>query len=100
MAHQTGARPPVRALIARLPEDLGKRLEEAAAKSGRSLNAELIHRLEQTFAKQKEAGLEQRIAAATQEAVNLATQQSTATLMETLGPIRDALLGQKTARSK
>ncbi|TJZ69753.1 Arc family DNA-binding protein [Chitiniphilus eburneus] len=33
----------------RLPRELHSRIQEAAAKSGRSMNAELIHRLESSF---------------------------------------------------
>lgn len=33
----------------RAPADLKARIEEAAAKNGRSLNAEIVHRLEESF---------------------------------------------------
>src|SRR3546814_6483854 len=39
----------IRALNLRLPADLHRRLGEAAAGSGRSLNAEIVHRLAESF---------------------------------------------------
>jgi len=97
MAHEPHE---LRPIMTRLPESLRSRLEKSAALEGRSMNAEIIHRLEQSFAKEKERGLEHRINSATQEVVNLATQQATAAVLETLGPKLDALIQKKAASSR
>ena len=39
----------LRPVMTRLPEGLRRRLEREAKQNGRSMNAEIIHRLEQTF---------------------------------------------------
>lgn len=54
----------LRPLMTRIPEKLRARLERAAAKAGRSMNAELIQRLEQSFEPSAQADLIQQIATA------------------------------------
>jgi Arc-like DNA binding dprotein len=39
----------LRPLMVRIPESLRRRLEKEAAKQDRSMNAEIIHRLDQSF---------------------------------------------------
>jgi hypothetical protein len=39
----------LRPVMTRIPEGLRRRLERSAGKSGRSMNAEIIHRLEESF---------------------------------------------------
>jgi len=48
------------------------------------MNGELIYRLQESFRKEE-----------TEQIIGLAVQQSTAALMETLGPKLDALIGTK-----
>ena len=48
----------------RFPEKLRLRIEAAAARNEHSMNAEIVQRLEQSFAKEDQAGLMQRVATA------------------------------------
>ena len=75
-------------LMTRLPEALRRRLEQAAAKSGRSMNGELIYRLQESFSKEDRKEETKKI-------VGLAVQQSTAAFIETLGPKLDALIDKR-----
>ena len=43
----------LRPLMLRLPEALRRRIEREAERNGRSMNTEVIHRLEQSFAAEK-----------------------------------------------
>jgi plasmid stability protein len=48
--------------MTRLPEALCRRLEREAAREGRSMNAEIIHRLQQSFeASNQTSGLDERL---------------------------------------
>lgn len=49
----------LRPIMTRLPEALRHQLEKTAAENGRSMNAEIIHRLERSFAKDDRAALVQ-----------------------------------------
>jgi plasmid stability protein len=52
----------LRAVMTRLPEALCRRLEREAAREGRSMNAEIIHRLQQSFrASDQASGLDERV---------------------------------------
>jgi Arc-like DNA binding domain len=48
--------------MTRLPEALCRRLEREAAHEGRSMNAEIIHRLQQSFqASDQASGIDERL---------------------------------------
>jgi plasmid stability protein len=47
----------LRPVMTRLPERLRSRLEREAARNDRSMNAEIIHRLEQSFVPQEQEKL-------------------------------------------
>lgn len=59
----------LRPVMTRLPEELRRRLERVAWASQRSMNAEIIHRLELSFKEESESKLEARLAARLEEAV-------------------------------
>lgn len=46
----------------RMPSDLKQKIENSAKKSGRSMNAEIVHRLEQSFKDKKILQFEDSIA--------------------------------------
>jgi Arc-like DNA binding domain len=50
----------LRPVMTRIPEGLRRRLARSADRSGRSMNAEIIHRLEQSFSSQDEASKRRR----------------------------------------
>jgi hypothetical protein len=54
-------------LMLRLPENLRRRIEHSAKKQQRSLNAEIIHRLEESFTRQDQAALIEKTATAVVE---------------------------------
>jgi plasmid stability protein len=59
--------------MTRLPEALCRRLEREAAREGRSMNAEIIHRLQQSLqASDRAGGLEDRVRKLEQEIFNYA----------------------------
>jgi plasmid stability protein len=53
----------LRPLMLRIPEALRKRIEVEATKNDRSMNAEIIHRLQDSFQKEERAALIQEAAA-------------------------------------
>jgi plasmid stability protein len=55
----------LRPIMTRVPEALRQRLEREAERNGRSMNAEVIHRLEQSFEKEERSALAQNTADAT-----------------------------------
>jgi plasmid stability protein len=55
----------LRPIMTRLPEDLRQRLEREAEDVGRSMNAEIIHRLEQSFEKSDRQKMIEETATAT-----------------------------------
>jgi plasmid stability protein len=64
-----------RPVMTRLPEALCRRLEREAAREGRSMNAEIIHRLQQSFqASNQTSDLEERVRKLEQEIFNFAAK--------------------------
>ena len=67
----------LRPVMTRLPETLCRRLEREAAREGRSMNAEIIHRLQQSFqASDQDSGLEERVRKLEQEIFNFASKRT------------------------
>jgi hypothetical protein len=61
--------------MTRLPETLCRRLEREAAREGRSMNAEIIHRLQRSFqASDQGSDLEDRVRKLEQDVYNYATK--------------------------
>jgi plasmid stability protein len=83
----------LRPLMTRIPESLRARLEKSAARSHRSMNAELIYRLEESYRREER---EQIIGLAAQQA----TTAATTAMIETLGPKLDAINSWITGRPK
>jgi hypothetical protein len=54
----------------RLPGDLKPRLVQAAQRNGRTINAEIVHRLESTFARSASQMVPEELAKAILDAVN------------------------------
>lgn len=72
----------------RLPESLRAKIEESAAKSGRSMNAEAVYRLEQSYVKEKRNEENQQL-------VTLAAQQATSVMIDTITPMLEELRKRK-----
>lgn len=70
----------LRPLMTRIPESLRSRLEKSAARSLRSMNAEIIYRLEESYRREER-----------EQIIGLAAQQATTAMIETLGPKLDAI---------
>ena len=82
----------IRPMMVRLPEALASQLERAAEETGRSINAEIIRRLETTFLKDKERGIEHRLEDKIESATEKITQNSTSAIMMELGPKFEELM--------
>ena len=63
--------------MTRLPETLCRRLEREAAREGRSMNAEIIHRLQQSFQASNQAGgLDERLRKLEEEVAKFAFKET------------------------
>jgi plasmid stability protein len=63
--------------MTRLPETLCRRLEREAAREGRSMNAEIIHRLQRSFqASDQGSDLEDRVRKLEREIYDFAAKQT------------------------
>jgi len=67
----------LRPVMVRIPERLRRRLEREAAHNGRSMNTEIIHRLERSF-----ADLGSEIAQVAQQAGTTAVEKLVSTLID------------------
>jgi plasmid stability protein len=67
----------LRPVMTRLPETLCRRLEREAAREGRSMNAEIIHRLQRSFqASDQGSDLEDRVRKLEREIYDFAAKQT------------------------
>jgi len=67
----------LRPVMTRLPEALCRRLEREAAREGRSMNAEIIHRLQQSLqASDQASGLDDRVRKLEQAIFNYAAKKT------------------------
>ena len=79
----------LRPLMARIPEGLRRKLEREAEQNRRSMNAELIHRLTQSFVHQDQKDL-----------IVATVQQTLAMQAQTPLPLREAAAQQQPTETK
>lgn len=76
----------LRPIMTRIPEGLRHRLERVAAKNDRSMNAEIIHRLEQSFEREDRAAEHAELIRQVTQAATVASENLARTVIAEIVP--------------